>query len=170
MKDSIKPQVDPLMQSYQQYHRELIGTLAALIKKTPPFDQYGQEDGATEHPNESVTLDGDGSISSQDLLEPKVLEALETLQDTQLGQQDIAQSGQWLINTIIGQYPHITPFVPRDLLWYFGGDCMHFLGDEEISHFQAVDEALYLAQGEDSGVKEYTHILQQVSGQSRDVH
>jgi hypothetical protein len=29
---------------------------------------------------------------------------------------------------------------PRDLLWYLGADCLHFMPDEEIEQFNALDE------------------------------
>ena len=29
---------------------------------------------------------------------------------------------------------------PRDLLWYLGADCLHFMPDEEIDQFNALDE------------------------------
>jgi len=35
--------------------------------------------------------------------------------------------------------------VPRDLLWFFGGDCLHYMPDEELQMFQALDERRYEA-------------------------
>ena len=32
------------------------------------------------------------------------------------------------------------PLLPRDLLWFFGGDCLHYMPDEEIRIFQELDE------------------------------
>jgi hypothetical protein len=32
------------------------------------------------------------------------------------------------------------PILPRDLLWFFGGDCLHYMPDEEIRIFQELDE------------------------------
>lgn len=56
------------------------------------------------------------------------------------GGEDHFEQGQWLISQTVANYPHITPLVPRDLFWYFGGDCLHFMPDEEISKFQQLDE------------------------------
>ncbi len=53
------------------------------------------------------------------------------------------QQGQHILTQIISQYPHITPAINRDLLWYFGGDCLHYMGDEEIDLYQQLDELLY---------------------------
>ena len=44
--------------------------------------------------------------------------------------------GQDLISQVFHRYPQIAHLVPRDLLWFFGGDCLHFMPDEEIDLFQ----------------------------------
>ncbi|MDP3367055.1 MAG: PA2817 family protein, partial [Pseudomonas sp.] len=41
--------------------------------------------------------------------------------------------GQDLISQVFHRYPQIAHLVPRDLLWFFGGDCLHFMPDEEIA-------------------------------------
>ena len=33
--------------------------------------------------------------------------------------------GQDLISQIFHRYPQIAHLIPRDLLWFFGGDCLH---------------------------------------------
>ncbi|WP_281647511.1 PA2817 family protein [Parendozoicomonas sp. Alg238-R29] len=48
--------------------------------------------------------------------------------------------GQNWLFSFIGNHPQLTPVVPRDLLWFFGGDCLHFLTDEEISRFQQIED------------------------------
>ena len=57
--------------------------------------------------------------------------------------------GQDLICQVIHRYPQIAHLVPRDLLWFFGGDCLHFMPDEEITLFQALDERRYEAEQND---------------------
>ncbi|QLF91768.1 dehydrogenase [Pseudomonas sp. ABC1] len=59
--------------------------------------------------------------------------------------------GQELICQVFQRYPQIAHLVPRDLLWFFGGDCLHFMPDEEIAIFQAIDERRFEAEeaGED---------------------
>lgn len=54
--------------------------------------------------------------------------------------------GQDLISQIFHRYPQIAHLVPRDLLWFFGGDCLHFMPDEEIELYQALDERRYEAE------------------------
>lgn len=50
-----------------------------------------------------------------------------------------AQGGDWLVH-IFTHVPQLTPAIDRDLLWFFGGECLHFLTDEEIDLFQQLDE------------------------------
>lgn len=57
--------------------------------------------------------------------------------------------GQDLISQIFHRYPQIAHLVPRDLLWFFGGDCLHFMPDEEIELFQRLDERRFQAQQND---------------------
>lgn len=54
--------------------------------------------------------------------------------------------GQDLISQIFHRYPQIAHLVPRDLLWFFGGDCLHFMPDEEIELYQQLDERRFAAE------------------------
>ncbi len=54
--------------------------------------------------------------------------------------------GQDLISQIFQRYPQIAHLVPRDLLWFFGGDCLHFMPDEEIELYQRLDERRFEAE------------------------
>lgn len=56
------------------------------------------------------------------------------------GEQDNMYLGQDILCQIISRYPQIAHLIPRDLLWYFGGDCLHFMPDEEIANYQQLDE------------------------------
>ena len=57
--------------------------------------------------------------------------------------------GQELISQVFQHYPQIAHQVPRDLLWFFGGDCLHFMPDEEIAIFQQLEERRYEAEQND---------------------
>ncbi len=48
--------------------------------------------------------------------------------------------GQELLCKIVAGYPQLMHLLPRDLLWFFGGDCLHYMPDEEIKLFQLLDE------------------------------
>lgn len=45
---------------------------------------------------------------------------------------------QWL-GRIFNFYPQLTPLIPRSLLWFVGGECLHYLTDEELNAFQQLD-------------------------------
>lgn len=57
--------------------------------------------------------------------------------------------GQDLISQIFQRYPQIAHLVPRDLLWFFGGDCLHFMPDEEIEIYQRLEDRRFEAQEND---------------------
>jgi hypothetical protein len=59
--------------------------------------------------------------------------------------------GQDIISQVFQRYPQIAHLVPRDLLWFFGGDCLHFMPDDEIDKYQQLEDRRYqaLENGED---------------------
>ena len=59
---------------------------------------------------------------------------------------DYEYAGREALVTVQSHYPDLWPVVDRRLLYFFGGDCLHFLGDEEIDAFQAEIDA---ADGDD---------------------
>jgi hypothetical protein len=63
---------------------------------------------------------------------------LEALAD---GSPDYEFEGRELLTTMQMQYPELWAQLDRRLLWFFGGDCLHFLDDSEIELFQAEEEA-----------------------------
>ncbi|MEK9712794.1 MAG: PA2817 family protein [Thalassolituus sp.] len=62
--------------------------------------------------------------------------------------------GQDLIAKIATHQPQLMPTLDRALLWFFGGECLHFLTDDEINRFQHLDEMA--AEAEADG-KEYDY-------------
>jgi len=107
--------INELDKAYFEFHMGLLTTLIEQIKIQPPFclEDSSQED--------------------QDFLL-----ALISLPNT--GGSDLLIQGQHLLCRIVAGYPHLMPLVPRDLLWFFGGDCLHYMPDEEIHIFQELDE------------------------------
>ncbi|MBA1274717.1 PA2817 family protein [Stutzerimonas azotifigens] len=57
--------------------------------------------------------------------------------------------GQDMICQVFHRYPQIAHLVPRDLLWFFGGDCLHYMPDDEIAVFQELEERRYEAEQND---------------------
>lgn len=51
-----------------------------------------------------------------------------------------------LVSRMLTTTPQLAEHFPRDLLWYLGGECLHFMPDEEIDRLSALDEQRRLAQ------------------------
>ena len=107
-------------QSYFQHHQALLQALLQHCMQTLPF--------SSEQANE---------------VDLELLAMLQRLSEAQQRTEDYDSDGQSLICRIVGQYSHITPAVNRDLFWYFGGDCLHYMGNEEIELYQQLDELLH---------------------------
>ena len=54
---------------------------------------------------------------------------------------DLQTQGGALAVRLFTTYPDLAPLLPRQLLWFFGGDCLHYMPDEEIRQFQELDES-----------------------------
>jgi hypothetical protein len=48
--------------------------------------------------------------------------------------------GPGLVTRLFTTYPDFAPSFPRDLLWFLGGECLHFMPDDEIEQHQELDE------------------------------
>lgn len=53
---------------------------------------------------------------------------------------DLYTKGPELVARLFTTYPDMAPTLPRHLLWFFGGDCLHYMPDEEIAQFQALED------------------------------
>lgn len=56
------------------------------------------------------------------------------------GEPAFYETGALLLSRLFTTYPELAPLVPRQLLWFFGGDCLHFMADEEVEQFQQLDD------------------------------
>lgn len=56
------------------------------------------------------------------------------------GEGDLYVDGPSLVSRLFTTYPDFAPAFPRDLLWFFGGECLHYMPDEEIVAYQRLDE------------------------------
>lgn len=52
------------------------------------------------------------------------------------GDTSLYEEGPTLVNRLFTTYTDFAPLFPRDLLWFFGGDCLHYMPDTEIALFQ----------------------------------
>jgi hypothetical protein len=111
--------------SYFEYHHNLLEALYQLCQKQLPF--------CDERANE---------------VDIEFLETLKAVSEASSPDDTFQQQGQSIICRIVAQYPHITPSVNRDLFWFFGGECLHFMADEELALYQQLDERLHEDGGE----------------------
>jgi hypothetical protein len=52
------------------------------------------------------------------------------------------------VNTLFTHFADLTPLFPRDILFFLGGDCLHYMPDEEIQAYQVLDELRYSAESQ----------------------
>ncbi len=53
---------------------------------------------------------------------------------------DLYERGPALVARLFDTYPEFAPTFPRQLLWFLGGDCLHYMADEEIEQHQQLEE------------------------------
>lgn len=104
------------------YHVELLTQLATQLAKLELADQdYNQEN----------------TILQQ------LAQLIESLKDPSAQQYDSAIfDGQQWLQRFLTHNPELAAAIHRDLLWFFGGDCLHFMPDEEIEKYQLLDDAM----------------------------
>ncbi|MEH6557125.1 MAG: PA2817 family protein [Oceanicoccus sp.] len=111
------PSSNPL--NYFQHHKALLLALFQHCQMQLPF--------------------ADDRASDIDI---EFIDRLQMLAFTEEPSDDFQQQGQYLLTQIVTHYPHITPAVNRDLFWFFGGECLHYMGDDELALYQQLDEVL----------------------------
>jgi hypothetical protein len=98
----------------------------------------------------------DTEFSSTDAPE-KLLENLKALA-TEVQSSDLfIELGRTTLCRIVAAYPDLMPYVHRDLFWFFAGDCLHFMPDDEISRYQQLEELRYEAEQLNSDLNPDTH-------------
>lgn len=116
------------LNNHFQHHRALLQSLYQFCKNELPFNS----DQATDTDLEFIC-------------------SLQALAEAEKYSEDYNYNGQQMICRIVANYPKITPTINRDLFWHFGGDCLHYMSDEEIDLYQQVDELLH-----ENGSMEYS--------------
>jgi hypothetical protein len=78
---------------------------------------------------------------TRDLPEDHPLKALsEEYQSLADPANDVYRLGPDLVATLFNTFTEFAPTFPRQLLWFLGGDCLHYLTDEEIAQFQQLED------------------------------
>jgi len=114
--------------SFHQFHLNLLKLGYNNLIKQPPFDM--SEESYSSEADELLAL------------------FQETITLYQEHSNEAFDLGQALMTRLVRNYPQLTQLLARDLLWLFGGDCIHYLNDDEIEQFQALDEARYAKEGQ----------------------
>ncbi len=86
-------------------------------------------------------------LAMSPIQEPTQAELLQQLKQLACAKVDEAfyEQGQSLLVKIVAAWPQLTPSISRDLFWFFGGDCLQYMPDEEIARYQRLDEARHEA-------------------------
>ncbi|MFT5593246.1 MAG: hypothetical protein ACI8SR_001618 [Oceanicoccus sp.] len=50
--------------------------------------------------------------------------------------------GQDWLTRLFRNYPTLAPHLGREVLWYFAGEALHFMPDEEIAKFQQLEDLM----------------------------
>ena len=58
---------------------------------------------------------------------------------------DVYDKAGPLVSRLFTTYPDFAPTLPRELLWFLGGDCLHFMPDDEIALHQQLEELRHQA-------------------------
>ncbi|WP_111637014.1 PA2817 family protein [Marinomonas shanghaiensis] len=109
------------MESRTQYILDAFADLRQRIAEHAPFDQQ-------ELAEEEVDF-----LTSWDELTTNIKN----------GSHDYSFDAQEVLSRFIRCYANLVPLIKRELLWFVGGECLHFLGDEEIALYQQLEEHLY---------------------------
>lgn len=119
--------------SAPSYQQTLVNELINILKQIEPFHSLLSED-TQSHP----ALD--------------YLNALQALANQPNRDEAFYEQGQNLMCQLVTHYPQATHLAHRDLFWYFAGECLHYLSDEEITAYQQMEELMYPL-GKDKGLE-----------------
>ncbi|PYF84754.1 MULTISPECIES: PA2817 family protein [Marinomonas] len=80
---------------------------------------------------------------------------------------DYTFDAQEILSRFIRCYANLVPLIKRELLWFVGGECLHFLGDEEITLYQQLEDHLYEldSQNQDYDIAKEINTLRGISNQ-----
>lgn len=112
------------MTPYQVHHLNFLKIAYNNFIKSDPFTR------------ETLTADDEAFIAAFRQL----------IEDFEAGTGDARTEGEDLLVRAFRMYPELVHLIARDLLWYFGGSCLHNMTDDEIEKFQRLDEMSFEAE------------------------
>lgn len=83
-------------------------------------------------------------ISNDD--EQFILDFQQLVKDFEDGSEHMYQDGEIFLDRAFRMYPQFAHLIARDLLWFFGNNCLHNMPDDEIEKFQRLDELRFEAE------------------------
>ncbi|BBB27178.1 PA2817 family protein [Amphritea japonica] len=75
-----------------------------------------------------------------------ILDFQQLIHDFEQGVEHVYVDGEEFLDKTFRMYPQLAHLVARDLLWYFGGNCLHNMADIELEKFQQLDELRFAAE------------------------
>lgn len=123
---------------YQAYHKQLLLQLSTKAAELLHSNAFAEE-------NHQQIADSLASLVQTDVSD------------------EFYTIGQTCLCKMIAAWPQLTPHASRDLFWFFGGDCLQYMPDEEIDRYQKLDEARYEAESSGKAL-EYAKLRQQIFG------
>ena len=117
--------------SYFEHHHNLINELFMFTRKN-----------LSSNPESSQTGENQTEID-------ELLNNLEGLAEASCADESFIELGITTLCKIVATHPTLMPHVSRDLFWFFGGDCLHYMPDEEISRYQLLEDQRYEAEKKD---------------------
>ncbi|MDO6563735.1 PA2817 family protein [Amphritea sp. 1_MG-2023] len=80
-----------------------------------------------------------------------ILDFQQLIHDFEESKPTIYEDGEIFFERAFRMYPQLAHLIARDLLWFFGGNCLHNMADIELEKFQRLDELRFAAeeQGEE---------------------
>lgn len=127
-------------QSFVQFHQSLLNSLISQCKNQLSAAYLYKEPNNTDKASQLNTIHYDNLEQERAQI---LISKLETLAEDINAEDENQSLGEKTIELLVAHFPTLMPTVPRDLLWFFGGNCLHFMGEEEISYFQELEEEYF---------------------------
>jgi len=94
-----------------------------------------------------------------------ILDFQQLIHDFESGSEQAYEEGEIFMERAFRMYPQLAHLIARDLLWFFGGSCLHNMPDDEIEKFQRLDELRFAAE-ENGEAFDYINTRASVFGQN----
>ena len=94
-----------------------------------------------------------------------ILDFQQLIHDFESGSEQAYEEGEIFMERAFRMYPQLAHLIARELLWFFGGSCLHNMPDDEIEKFQRLEELRFAAE-ENGEAFDYINTRASVFGQN----